>query len=493
MRKTVILLIIPEFKTEDDITRWNNNLEWAYSNYDKYPLDESTEISVDKRWAIGYVAWKKLIECFHMINTVDVYFIRTDFRLNEYQYSVENNILTVNFNFNYGHIIYKTLIGIKLFNNQYDYIIRGNINTIIDINYINKLAQDLPLDGVFSSPFWEGGSYPYGYFMIISKDIANYLSQIDLKNSTNRWFNEDTADDYELTNVILKKFQYYVIPGCDRPWISTSHPKQPISNVNKHGIIFNSNPMSTNILTNIKQSNDSVFLYRIRNINDNKYFTVYKCLIKHIWNKFVREKFKDLLFYNEANHLVPHLEYERDEQLLVAQYIDKDDIVLELGARYGSVSCIINRILENKLNQVSVEPDNTVWSALEKNKKINNCLFQIYKGIISRNKYKLKINGYGSTVDITNTITDMKSINTDNITLEELQKQTGLVFNVLVADCEGFLEVFLDENLFLYTQLTKIIFECDRADVCNYERVKNELVKNGFKLVENGFQCVYKK
>jgi len=263
--------------------------------------------------------------------------------------------------------------------------------------------------------------------------------------------------------------------------------------VNKHGIVFNSNPMSTNILTNIKQSNDSVFLYRIRNINDNKYFTVYKCLIKHIWNKFVREKFKDLLFYNEANHLVPHLEYERDEQLLVAQYIDKDDIVLELGARYGSVSCIINRILENKLNQVSVEPDNTVWSALEKNKKINNCLFQIYKGIISRNKYKLKINGYGSTVDITNTITDMKSINTDNITLEELQKQTGLIFNVLVADCEGFLEVFLDENLFLYTQLTKIIFECDRADVCNYERVKNELVKNGFKLVENGFQCVYKK
>ena len=87
----------------------------------------------------------------------------------------------------------------------------------------------------------------------------------------------------------------------------------------------------------------------------------------------------------------------------------------------------------------------------------------------------------------------MKSIDTNNITLEELQKQTCLIFNVLVADCEGFLEVFLDENPFLYTQLNKIIFECDRADVCNYEKIKNELLNNGFKLVENGFQCVYKK
>ncbi len=36
---------------------------------------------------------------------------------------------------------------------------------------------------------------------------------------------------------------------------------------------------------------------------------------------------------------------EKDEQDLANKYILEDDIVLELGARYGSVSCIINNKL----------------------------------------------------------------------------------------------------------------------------------------------------
>ena len=39
---------------------------------------------------------------------------------------------------------------------------------------------------------------------------------------------------------------------------------------------------------------------------------------------------------------------EKPEQDLVEKYILKNDIVLELGARYGSVSCIINSKLTNK-------------------------------------------------------------------------------------------------------------------------------------------------
>lgn len=493
LKKTVILLIMPEFKVLDDIIRWENNVQWAHLNYDKYPLDESQVISTEQRWAIGYIAWKKLIECFYMIDNVKVYFIRTDYRLTDAPYKIENDIISVKFNYNFGHIIFKTIIGYKIFNGDCDYIVRGNINAIIDINYINKITQHLPDKCLFSSPFWEGGSYAFGYFIIISCDIAEYLSQINLHDTTNRWFNEDTADDYELTNIILKKYNYFIIEGCDKPLISTYHPKPPISMVNKYGIRFDDNSLSINIIENIKKSNDTVLLYRIRNIKDNKYFTVYKFIIKHIWNKMVKEKYNKLIIYNETNHLVPHLEYERDEQLLVAQYITKNDIVLELGARYGSVSCIINKILDNKSNQVSVEPDNTVWDILEKNKQINNCSFQIYKGIISRKKYDLKINGYGSTVDITNSITNMRSINTNNLTFEQLQHDTKLIFNVLVADCEGFLEIFLNENPILYQQLDKIIFECDRGDVCNYENIKNELIKHNFRLIENGFQCVYMK
>jgi hypothetical protein len=61
---------------------------------------------------------------------------------------------------------------------------------------------------------------------------------------------------------------------------------------------------------------------------------------------------------------------EKHEQDLANEYILENDVVLELGARYGSVSCIINSKLNNKNNQVVVEPDHRVWDALEKIKSI---------------------------------------------------------------------------------------------------------------------------
>jgi hypothetical protein len=93
---------------------------------------------------------------------------------------------------------------------------------------------------------------------------------------------------------------------------------------------------------------------------------------------------------------------EKEEQCLANKYILEDDIVLELGARYGSVSCIINSKLNNKNNQVVVEPDDRVWDALEKNRNSNNCKFNIVKGFISNKKLDLTNLdcwhcGYGAT------------------------------------------------------------------------------------------------
>jgi len=485
MKKTAILIIIPDFKNDLDILNWEKHVAWAYLNYDKYPIIEQN-ISIEQRWALGFVVWNKLVEYFNMIASVNVFFLRTDYRLN-IPFEIKGNIISVKFNNPFGHIIYKTIIGFRALKNQFNYYVRGNLNTIIDINYLNKFVMTLPESNVFTSPFWEGRSYPFGYFMLFTNDIITYLSEYSLHT---RWFTEDTADDYELTEVILKKFKYYIINGADIP-------NGNLNIINRVGIKFTRHgrdgESSKIIIDEIKKSSPLIFLYRIKNVTDNKYFEVYKCLIKHLWNKVVKNMFKSMIIYNEIDTLVPHLEYERDEQLLVAKYITSDDVVLELGARYGSVSCIINKILNNKLNQVSVEPDNTVWSALEKNKKINNCSFHIFKGIISKKNFNLKLNGYGSTIDVANKITNMDSITTKNISLEDLENRLGIKLDVLVADCEGLLEVFLDENPILYTQLNKIIFECDRPDVCDYNKIKFNLIANNFKLVENGFQCVYIK
>ena len=183
---------------------------------------------------------------------------------------------------------------------------------------------------------------------------------------------------------------------------------------------------------------------------------------------------------------------EKPEQDLVNEYILENDVVLELGARYGSVSCIINSKLNNKKNQVVVEPDERVWDALEKNKNSNNCEFNIVKGFISNKKLGLTnlnvyLGGYGATF-IENNDTTIPSYS-----LEEITNTFNLNFNVLVADCEGFLEVFFDENPSLYDNLRLIIFEADYCEKCNYDKIKNKLIEKNFYKILEGHQNVWIK
>ena len=183
---------------------------------------------------------------------------------------------------------------------------------------------------------------------------------------------------------------------------------------------------------------------------------------------------------------------EKPEQDLSNKYILEDDIVLELGARYGSVSCVINSKLNKKNNQVVVEPDERVWDALEKNKNSNNCAFNIVKGFISNKKLDLTnldcyLGGYGSTfIENDNTLIPSYSLN-------EIKQLYNLNFNVLVADCEGFLEVFFDENPDFYDNLRLLIFEADYPEKCNYDKIKKQLKEKNFKKILEGHQNVWIK
>lgn len=181
---------------------------------------------------------------------------------------------------------------------------------------------------------------------------------------------------------------------------------------------------------------------------------------------------------------------EKHEQDLANLYIMETDVVLELGARYGSVSCVINSKLNKKTNQVVVEPDDRVWNALEENRKRNSCEFHIVKGFVSEKKLDLTeldccLGGYGSTF-IENKDTKIKSF-----TLDQVREKYKLDFNVLVADCEGFLEVFFDENPGFYAKLRCIMFEADYREKCNYDKIKNTLREKGFVKILEGHQNVW--
>ena len=166
-----------------------------------------------------------------------------------------------------------------------------------------------------------------------------------------------------------------------------------------------------------------------------------------------------------------------------------DDIVLEIGARYGSVSCIISQKTQKS---VCVEPDERVWEILEHNKKINNCNFNIVKGFISKKKLSLfnkdTFQGYGTTSKLDD------NSNIPNYTLDEIKERYNIQkFNVLILDCEGFMEQFIDENIEILDDLRMIMFEADQPHICNDDKIRNILLENNFipKLI--GFQNVYFK
>lgn len=185
------------------------------------------------------------------------------------------------------------------------------------------------------------------------------------------------------------------------------------------------------------------------------------------------------IFYDENNKIIDNKNVERIEQCFCEMFIKENDVVLELGARYGTSSCAINSKLKNKSNQVSVEPDDSVWNALENNKKRNNCNFHIVKGFISNKKINLSNleSGYASRYELNN-----NSL-IPCFTLNEIKKKYNLNFDVLVADCEGYLEEFFDQNPELYNDLRLLILEEDCKEICNYEKLELNFKKHGFKTI----------
>jgi len=197
-----------------------------------------------------------------------------------------------------------------------------------------------------------------------------------------------------------------------------------------------------------------------------------------------------MIVYDEKGNKINYNRVEAQEVKLAQQFVEADDFVLELGARYGGVSITTNKKLNNKQNHYVVEPDESVWEALELNKKNNNCEFNIIKGTISKKKHKLILGVGGMNVGWGNHTKECEESEESNIPNHDIP---DCPFNVLIADCEGFLETFYNENKEFFKQLRMIIFEKDYIYDCNYEYLINEFRSIGFKPVINGFHSVFTK
>lgn len=195
----------------------------------------------------------------------------------------------------------------------------------------------------------------------------------------------------------------------------------------------------------------------------------------------------EMTIKNESGDVINYMEVENNEWQLAEKFVKPHHKVLELGARYGSTSIVINKILMEKQKQVSVEPDFNVWDSLEKNRQENNCEFIILKGSISKQKESIIQQGYS-----TFTFYDEKG-HIDIFDLWEIQKNFDVSFNALIADCEGCLSKFIDDYPEFFQQLELVIFEQDCSNICNYGKLKELMIKNGLKQVVGGFHNVYTK
>lgn len=195
-------------------------------------------------------------------------------------------------------------------------------------------------------------------------------------------------------------------------------------------------------------------------------------------DKFVQ--IDSIPYIDEKGHVIDHKNEEREEQMLVLKYLPRTAKVLELGARYGTVSCAISSVLEDPTQHIAVEPDTDVIQALEANRVSHGASFRIFNGVVSSKPMFLEKygrNGYGSFTSVSD------HPNTVSAPLESLSNVVP--FDCLVADCEGFLEQFVRENPEFIKKLRVIIYETDRQTTCDYNYINSVILDAGLK-------CVYK-
>ena len=208
---------------------------------------------------------------------------------------------------------------------------------------------------------------------------------------------------------------------------------------------------------------------------------------------------------------------ERHTISLVHAHIPTDAVVLEMGARFGTVSCAISHRLNNSGLRVSVEPDPSTFESLQANLAANDCKGLAVQGTVSKQTlFQFKpagvvATGYGNSKVLPTNCTEMAGYpfvfghshgkwwcepvpHYSTRALEnELSRSVGrhVRFNVLVVDCEGCWRPFMrEEAAFLRDRaLEYIIYETDERD----PKVIEEVCALGFGVVSNQMDCMTPK
>jgi len=172
---------------------------------------------------------------------------------------------------------------------------------------------------------------------------------------------------------------------------------------------------------------------------------------------------------------------------MVARWLPENSTTLEVGARYGSVSCAIAQKQKQSGKQVSVDADHRVWESLEKNRVSHNCSFHTVRGLLAKQDGRIFEDGFGTvaapgSVDEVGHAKLRGSVTVPHFTLEEVEKEYGLKFDAANFDCEGCAAFLLKDFPILKTQLQLIILEQHDDGEAN---ATADLLTNGWVMVDH--------
>jgi len=154
---------------------------------------------------------------------------------------------------------------------------------------------------------------------------------------------------------------------------------------------------------------------------------------------------------------------EREMYSMFDEFIEPGDRVLEIGGRYGTVTCSLAAALGNSGDLVSVEADPDVWGVLQYNLGTHSCRSHLVLGVMGEHDHVVLSSSswYGKRTD--------PDLRTDGVRVTHfswniIEENTGIVFDTLVIDCEGCLYNIINTYKDKFSQIKKIFIENDEEE-----------------------------
>ena len=170
--------------------------------------------------------------------------------------------------------------------------------------------------------------------------------------------------------------------------------------------------------------------------------------------------------------------------------------VLEMGARYGTVSCAISKRQHNSGLRVSLEPSPSAYEILNRNTRANGCEGLNIHGVVAQRQVFNSSGNYNNQMIVNvgrDSHEDLHAVPRYNISglATLLSKRMGrpISFDTLVLDCENCTRTLLHEeaSFFADQRLKTIVYEADERS----PELILHICTLGFGVVSNQLDCLY--